>query len=85
MKLTKAQRLFMKAGIADYILRAHRDAFKNFRLSPEYEDFNPAYLHREIKQLSARRKKLIREALEAWKTEEIAAYNEGYGDGIYDN
>lgn len=30
-------------------------------------------------------KRLIREALEAWDTEEAAAYGRGYKDGIYDN
>jgi hypothetical protein len=38
-----------------------------------------------MKELKDKRKKLIREAVEAARDEYLKAYNEGYGDGVFDN
>lgn len=86
MKLTKAQRLFVAIGHVDGKIRRIADSF----LDPygrERPHPHPVWdaKRTELKTLRARRKQLIREAMEAWKVEEIAAYNEGCGDGLYDN
>ena len=86
MKLTKAQRLFVAIGHVDGKIRRLADSF----LDPygrERPHPHPVWDAKRtwLKELRARRKRLIREALEAWKVEERAAHNEGYRDGIYDN
>lgn len=78
MKLTKAQRLFVAVGQVQNELMLQKAYY-----APWDDDKEES--GKTIKAYKARRKKLIREALEAWKAEEIAAYNEGYGDGIFDN
>ena len=86
MKLTKAQRLFVAIGHVDEEIIRYSCMLKEKPLR-QLQTNHPAYnfKKRYLQGLRARRKKLIREALEAWKAEQIDAYNEGYGDGIYDN
>lgn len=86
MKLSKAQRLFVAIGHVDKEIIRYSCMLKEKPLR-QLQTKHPAYnfKKRYLQGLRARRKKLIREALEAWKAEEIAAYNEGYGDGIFDN
>lgn len=87
MKLTKAQRLFVAIGHMDEKINRVAVSFYDpygRRVRPHPHPVWDA--KREwLKELRARRKKLIREALEAWETEEAAAYGRGYKDGIYDN
>lgn len=81
MKLSKAQRLFIKIGRIEYLL-------SNLKSYYEYDKRNGLkvdwYADR-MKELKDKRKKLIREAVEAAQDEYLKAYNEGYGDGVFDN
>lgn len=61
MKLTKAQRLFIKVGEEQGLMKRYN------------------YLSEIVAYHSKRRKKLIREALEAWQEEKKNAYDEGMG------
>lgn len=70
MKLSKAQRLFMKAGAADRKLRACEKALKQFCEDIKNNPHAWSGITRKNKQLRARRKKLIRAALEAWQQEQ---------------
>lgn len=78
MKLTKAQRLFVAVGQVQNELMLQK-AYH----APWDEDREES--GKAIKEYKALRKRLIREALEEWETEEAAAYGRGYKDGIYDN
>lgn len=71
MKLTKAQRLFIKAGKA----LADEKLYKWYHESDE--DYS-----KEISKAKRKRKKLIREALEAADKEYWNAYEEGEKEGI---
>lgn len=77
MKLTKAQRLFMKAGAADRKLRACEKALKQFCEDIKNNPHAWSGITRKNKQLRARRKKLIREALEAARSENTEHFNNG--------
>lgn len=91
MKLTKAQRLFVAIGHVDKEIIRYAEWEK--RASSSRGKIRPSHCRARLMQTRARRKRLIREALEAWEVEEAAAYNEGYiegfnagyKDGIYDN
>lgn len=78
MKLTKAQRLFMKAGIADNELRENQRFFKKYCEDPKANNKAWRSVNRKIKQIRARRKRLIREALEAWRDTELDNFIAGY-------
>lgn len=67
MKLTKAQRLFIKAGEA----QADEKLYKWYHESDE--DYS-----KEISKAKRKRKKLIREALEAWRDETDNLFIDGY-------
>lgn len=82
MKLTKAQRLFMKAGAADRKLRVCEKTFKQFCEDAKAAPHAWSGITRKHKQLRARRKRLIREALEAATEEYWNAYEDGEKEGI---
>lgn len=65
MKLTRAQRLFIAAGEIQNELRLQKCYFAPW--DDDKEESGKA-----IKQYKARRKRLIRAALEAWQQEEAA-------------
>lgn len=87
MKLSKAQRLFIAIGRLNSRIASESDFLQLLSMRVDEEEEPEANREHKLrlKQLRARRKKLICEALEAWEVEEIASYNKGYGDGIYDN
>lgn len=87
MKLTKAQRLFIESARTEYLTQRYKFTIACTRPHEWHQKKIELlrYETGELKRLRAHRKKLLREALEAWKAEEIAAYNEGYGDGIFEN
>lgn len=66
MKLTKAQRLFIKAGEAQAEIDYWKWVDQGIYLSDDTPDCNI-----RIAKLKKRRKKLIREALEAWREEDF--------------
>ena len=76
MKLTKAQRLFVAVGRADNEMQYYKylDSVVEPHICDGYGE--------EIKKLRARRKRLIREALEAANNEWWAAYEEGEKEGL---
>lgn len=78
MKLTKAQRLFMKAGIADNELRENQRFFKKYCEAPKANNTAWRSVNRKIKQIRARRKQLIREALRAYELEIGDAFSAGH-------
>ena len=80
MKLTKAQRLFMKAGIADIRLRANEKAFRQFCAEAKDNPAAWAGITREIKQLRRTRKNLIRAALDAARSENTEHYMNGINE-----
>lgn len=63
MKLTKAQRLFMAAGAVEYELTCQKCSFA------PWDDGNEESA-KEIKRLKAKRKKIIRLAIDAQKEHE---------------
>ncbi len=69
MKLTKAQRLFMAAGIADHRMRRYEKAFRQFCKEAKDNPHCWAGTTRKIKNIRRQRKILIRAALEAWQKE----------------
>lgn len=69
MKLSKAQRLFMKAGEINEKMSYYKLIFKATK-APGF----PSH----IRQLRSRRKRLIREALEAWRDTELDTFIAGY-------
>ncbi len=97
MKLTKSQRLFIKAGrIAEELRRWKEDEWGCGSADSEIDEtllWLWKHHHGEIfyqlpdtiKFLKKEYKKTIREALKAAEEEERQIYNIGYGDGIYDN
>ena len=60
MKLTKAQRLFIRAGEQQAFMKIYSNK-GHFKAQ-----------HRK------QRKKLIREALEAWRTEDLKSFQDGF-------
>ena len=66
MKLTKAQRLFMKAGIIDCRLRVYAASFRTLRAN----SLAYALTAQEARILRSERKRVIRAALEEWQREE---------------
>ncbi len=66
MKLTKAQRLFMKAGFVDNMLRAYAASFRTLRANSHAY----ALTAQEVRILRRERKRAIRAALEEWQKEE---------------
>lgn len=82
MKLTKAQRLFVAIGHADK--RILSESVRGFMPPTQKKKFS--IVKQELKQRRARRKKLIREALEAYETEKLVqqarAYERGFCDGL---
>ena len=74
MKLTKAQRLFIKAG----------NTLADEKLYKWYHESDEDY-SKEIAKAKRKRKKLIREALEAYETEKLeqqaSAYMRGFCAG----
>lgn len=83
MKLTKAQRLFVAIGHVDKEIIRYA-VWEKSNCSSRGK-IRPSHCRARLMQVRARRKRLIREALEAWETEKAAAYGRGYKDGIYDN
>ena len=71
MKLTKAQRLFASVGKIEYEIMLQKNS-----CCPWDDDRAEGALI--IKKLKARRKKLIREALEAWREQELDNFIAGY-------
>ena len=79
MKLTKAQRLFVAIGHVDGKIRRIADSF----LDPygrERPHPHPVWDAKRIllKELRALRKRLIREALDAWRDAELDNFIQGY-------
>lgn len=75
MKLSKAQRLFISVGKIEYEIMLQKNS-----CCPWDDDRAEGALI--IKKLKARRKKLIREALEAADEEYWNAYGDGEKEGI---
>lgn len=73
MKLTKSQRLFIKAG----------KALADEKLYKWYYGLGEDY-SKEISKAKRKRKKLIREAVLAYESELKEAYNNGWRDGFWD-
>lgn len=71
MKLTKSQRLFIKAG----------EAVADERLYKWYNESDEDY-SKEIAKAKRKRKKLLREALEAAILEREGIYGEGLADAF---
>lgn len=70
MKLTKAQRLFVAIGHLDKELVKY--ALWEKRCSESRGKIKPSHCRARLMQVKARRKRLIRAALEAWQQEEAA-------------
>lgn len=66
MKLTRAQRLFMQAGIVDCRLRIYAASFRTLRANSRAY----ALTAQEVRILRRERKRAICAALEAWQEEE---------------
>lgn len=71
MKLSKAQRLFISVGKIEYEITLQKNS-----CCPWDDDRAEGALI--IKKLKARRKKLIREALAAWRDAELDNFIAGY-------
>lgn len=80
MKLSKAQRLFMKAGIVDYRLRAYTADFRTLRVNSHAY----ALTVQEARILRRERKRAIRAALEAWQEEEDSVVLRALNDNFID-
>jgi hypothetical protein len=84
MKLTKAQRLFVAIGHEDKAIIRYAEWEK--RASSSRGKIRPSHCRSLLKQTRARRKRLIREALEAYETEKIVqqagAYERGFCAGL---
>lgn len=80
MKLTKAQRLFVAIGHVDEKINRIAVSFYDPYGSRVRPHPHPVWdAKREwLKELRARRKKLIREALEAWRDAELDNFIAGY-------
>ena len=79
MKLTKAQRLFVAIGHIDKDIAWVKASLGNKLPFAEYDRTKSFPLHKsKIKRLKARRKQLIREALEAWRDTELDNFIKGY-------
>lgn len=97
MKLTKSQRLFIKAGRIAEELKQWKEGDGGCGNGDSKIDETLIWLwkhhHGEIfyqypdtiKFLKKEYKKTIREAIRAYEDESILTYNEGYGDGLFDN
>lgn len=70
MKLTKSQRLFVKAG----------EALATEKLDKYYDKFISGY-SKEISESKRKRKSLIRKALNAYEEESLEEYTNGFADG----
>lgn len=75
MKLTKAQRLFIAAGQAQNELMLRKAYYAPWDDGREESG-------KHIKEYKARRKQLIREALEAWESEQNSEFCKGIGCAI---
>ena len=73
MKLTKAQRLFIKVG----------EALADEKLYKWYHESDEDY-SKEISKAKRKRKKLIREAVLEAQVELDEAYHNGWRDGFWD-
>ena len=76
MKLTKAQRLFIKAGEAQACMEYYKWR-ENQSLFDDEED-DGVILVTDIAKYRKLRKKLIREALEAWREQDLDNFIAGY-------
>jgi hypothetical protein len=76
MKLTKAQRLFVAIGHVDKEIIRYAEWEK--RASSSRGKIRPSHCRARLMQTRARRKKLIREALEAWRDAELDSFMQGY-------
>jgi hypothetical protein len=74
MKLNKTQRLFVAIGHID--ARILSESMRSFTPPTQKEKFS--IVKQELKQLRARRKKLIRKALRAYELEIADAFTAGY-------
>lgn len=74
MKLSRVQRLFVAIGHID--ARILSESMRGFMPPTQKEKFS--IVKQELKQLRARRKRLIREALEAWREQELDNFIAGY-------
>lgn len=83
MKLTKAQRLFVAIGHVDKEIIRYAE-WEN-RASDSRGKIRPSYCRERLMQTRALRKRLIREALEAYETEKLvqqaSAYERGFCAG----
>lgn len=70
MKLTKSQRLFVKAG----------EALATEKLDKYYDKFISGY-SKEISESKRKRKSLIRKALNAYEEELLEKHTEGFNAG----
>lgn len=70
MKLTKSQRLFVKAG----------EALATEKLDKYYDKFISGY-SKEISEDKRKRKKFIREAIKAYDEESLEKHTEGFNAG----
>ena len=84
MKLPKAQRLFVALGHEDKEIKRYAEWEK--RASSSRGKIRPSHCRARLKQTRKRRKKLIREALEAYETEKLvqqaSAYERGFCAGL---
>ena len=82
MKLTKSQRLFIKAGaIADNIRCWKRDLWLHAARNG-FEDHTSLGLAYGIREKKKRYKKLLREAIEAARIENEMIYGEGLAEAF---
>lgn len=85
MKSSRAQRLFMKAGIVDNRLRAYTASFRKvFAKAARKNPCVYAGITKEIRVLRRERKKALRAALEAWRHEQDSAILRALNENLID-
>ena len=80
MKLTKSQRLFIKVGLALAEEKQERLSYKLDLIGEPY--FTREELSKSIATTKSKRKKLLREAIEAAILEQEFIYGEGLADAF---
>lgn len=80
MKLTKAQRLFVAIGHVDKEIIRYAEWEK--RASSSRGKIRPSHCRARLMQTRALRKRLIREALDAYETENLAKQANAYERGF---
>lgn len=84
MKLTRSQRLFVALGRLNSHILSESAFLQLLRMrvdEDEEPEANREHKHR-LKQLRARRKRLLREALAAYETEKLVAQASAYERGF---